>query len=81
MNSHESIELMEKVKALASEGMTIILIEHDMQVVMKYSDVIFVLNHGHVIARGAACDIQNDRAVVEAYLGKSRAGRSRGGPA
>ena len=72
MNPHESLDLMEKVRGLAREGMTIILIEHDMQVVMKYSDVITVLNHGQVIARGPACDIQNNRDVVEAYLGKSR---------
>ncbi|HCC77926.1 MAG TPA: ABC transporter ATP-binding protein, partial [Shigella sp.] len=50
-------------------GVTVLLIEHDMGMVMEISDHVIVLDHGIVIARGAPKDIQRNPAVIAAYLG------------
>lgn len=69
MNPSESLDLIKKIRKLVDDGTTVILVEHDMKVVMQYSDAISVLNHGQVIAHGSATEIQNDQCVIEAYLG------------
>ncbi len=71
MNPQESEELLEFIKGLQAKGFTIILIEHDMNVVMNISDRIYVLDHGRMIANGLPEEIANNQTVVEAYLGKS----------
>ena len=69
MNPTESAALRDLLRALAAEGLTIILIEHDVRLVMGASERVAVLNFGRKIAEGAPAQIQADAAVREAYLG------------
>ncbi len=69
MNPRETDELDELIKRVQALGKTILLIEHDMSVVMRISDVITVLNFGEKIAEGGPQPIQNNLRVIEAYLG------------
>jgi branched-chain amino acid transport system permease protein len=72
MNPAETLELMDLVKALRAQGITIILIEHKLDVVMDVSDRIVVLDHGVKLAEGKPAQIRNDERVIEAYLGRRR---------
>jgi branched-chain amino acid transport system ATP-binding protein len=70
MNPEESSELMVFIRRLQQEfGLTILLIEHDMKVVMGICERLAVLDHGLTIARGTPGEIQNNQQVIEAYLG------------
>jgi branched-chain amino acid transport system ATP-binding protein len=70
MNPEESSELMVFIRRLQREfGLTILLIEHDMKVVMGICERLAVLDHGLTIARGTPEEIQNNTQVIEAYLG------------
>jgi len=69
MNPQESEELKAFIRSMKELGLTIILIEHDMRVVMDISHRIYVLDHGRKIAEGLPSQISGNKAVTEAYLG------------
>jgi branched-chain amino acid transport system ATP-binding protein len=71
MNPQETAELIETIRSIRDMGITVVLIEHDMKLVMNVCDNITVLNYGRKIAEGTPSDIQNNHDVIEAYLGRS----------
>ncbi|MCR4403293.1 MAG: ABC transporter ATP-binding protein [Firmicutes bacterium] len=69
LNEEETAGLMDLIEEIRASGVTVFLIEHDMQVVMGVSDVVAVMDNGQKISEGTPEEVQSDARVVEAYLG------------
>ncbi|MEJ1976444.1 MAG: ATP-binding cassette domain-containing protein [Acetobacteraceae bacterium] len=71
MNPAETLELAEQLKSLHALGLTILVIEHKLDVVTRLADTVAVLDHGEKLTEGRPDDVRRNEAVMEAYLGRS----------
>lgn len=69
LNDTETLEMRKLIRRICDSGITVLLVEHNMGLVMQVSDRVLVLDYGSRLAEGTPVQIQNDRRVIEAYLG------------
>lgn len=74
LDSTESMWLAERLRGVRDTGVTILMVDHDVNLVLTLCDVIHVLDFGRLIASGTPTEIRNDRRVIEAYLGATHSG-------
>ncbi len=72
MNPEETRQMMELMRRLKADGITILLVEHDMQAIMGLCDTITCMSFGKFLAEGGPAEIRHHPAVIEAYLGGAR---------
>ncbi|MBM3670945.1 MAG: ATP-binding cassette domain-containing protein [Actinobacteria bacterium] len=70
LDTGESAELGERIRHLVDHGVSVLLVDHDMGLVLSVCDTVFVLDFGQVIAQGTPADVRSDELVVAAYLGE-----------
>jgi branched-chain amino acid transport system ATP-binding protein len=77
LNPSEIVEIIDIIRKIRANGVTVLLIEHVMQAVMSLSEHIYVLSYGKIIAHGAPREVVNNPAVIEAYLGRGAADQAK----